>query len=184
MQNYSSKRKTLPISLRQILPLDYEYQLVNYNELMPIITVENVKIEQIIVDLLTNINTKEDALIWLNEFQECSKTTIRLTCTYLVKEDKVIFRELRYCIHSNLVKQKNNHCETKNLNGLQNRDTGCKATLNLQMKKPKKFGFEDTYLFEINLRFIHNYVPNSASSLSFRPVGLNVQKHYIELFNM
>ncbi|CAG8802421.1 25109_t:CDS:1, partial [Racocetra persica] len=92
----------------------------------------NVKIEQIVVDLLANINTKEDALTWLNEFQKCSKTTMRLTRTYPVKGDKVVFRELQYCIHSNLVKQKNNHHETKNPNGLRNRDTGYKATLNLE----------------------------------------------------
>ncbi|CAG8747713.1 1237_t:CDS:1, partial [Racocetra persica] len=47
-----------------------------------------MKIEQIVVDLLANINTKEDALIWLNEFQECSKTTMHLTRTYPVKGDK------------------------------------------------------------------------------------------------
>ncbi|CAG8796506.1 1004_t:CDS:2 [Gigaspora margarita] len=155
MQNYSSERTTLPIPLQQILPLNYEYRLVNYNELTG-----NVKIEQIVVDLLANINTKEDTKTLLDEFQECSKTTLRLTSTYPVEGDKVIFRVLRHY-------------------------TGCKAILNLRMKKkPKKFDFEDTYLVEINLRFIHNHVPNSASLLSFRPVELNAQKRYIELFNM
>ncbi|CAG8811191.1 26630_t:CDS:2, partial [Racocetra persica] len=47
------------------------------------------------------------ALEWFNVFQEISKTTMRLTCTYPVKENKIVFRGLRHCIHNNLMKQKN-----------------------------------------------------------------------------
>ena len=43
---------------------------------------------------------------WFNAFQKISKTTMQLTRTYPVKENKIVFRELKYCIHSNLVKQK------------------------------------------------------------------------------
>ncbi|CAG8749817.1 21072_t:CDS:2 [Gigaspora margarita] len=74
--------------LQQILPSAYEYQVDNYNELEPKVTSENVIIGQIVVDLLVNINTKEDTLKWVNEFQEKSKTTMRLTRTYPVKGSK------------------------------------------------------------------------------------------------
>ncbi|CAG8651955.1 6768_t:CDS:2, partial [Scutellospora calospora] len=65
-------------SLQQILPPNYTYQIKNYNELEPIITAENVNIGQINMDLYVDINTKEDALSWLNNFQEISKTTMRM----------------------------------------------------------------------------------------------------------
>ncbi|CAG8833321.1 15631_t:CDS:1, partial [Racocetra persica] len=74
-----NKLSDLPIPLQRILPPSYEYQIENYSELEPIITVENVTIGQLIVDLFVNINTQESALEWFNVFQEISKTTMRLT---------------------------------------------------------------------------------------------------------
>jgi len=149
----------LPTPLRQILPSNYLYQIENYSELEPIITSESVIIGQIIVDLFTNIDTKDGALKWLEEFQQKSKTTMRLTRTYPVKGNKVIFREMRHCIHSHLVRQKNKNRDIKNPYSLRNRNTKCNATLNLRLK--------NNNLLEINLRFTHNHLPNSAASLSF-----------------
>ena len=65
-----------PIPLQQILLPIYTYKLKNYTEFEPIITTENVNIGQINVDLYVDLNTKEGALKWLNEFQEISKTTM------------------------------------------------------------------------------------------------------------
>ena len=107
-------------SLQQILPLAYKYQIESYDELEPKITSENITIGQIVVDLLANIKTKKDALKWIDEFQEKLKTTMRLTRTYPVKGTKVIFREMRHCIHNDLVKQKNSKRETKNPHSLRN----------------------------------------------------------------
>src|SRR5205809_6623415 len=87
----------LPTPLQQILPPSCTYKIKNYVELEPIITTENVNIGQINVDLYVDLNTNEGALKWLEEFQEISKTTMRLTRTFSVKGSKVIFRELRHC---------------------------------------------------------------------------------------
>ncbi|CAG8781304.1 16406_t:CDS:1, partial [Cetraspora pellucida] len=42
-----------------IFLLNYDYQLVNYNELTLKIIAENIKIKQIEADLFANINTKK-----------------------------------------------------------------------------------------------------------------------------
>jgi hypothetical protein len=133
------------------------------------------------VDLYVNINTKEGALKWLNEFQEVSKTTMRLTRTFPVKGDKVIFRESRHCIHSHIVKQKNKKREIKNPDSQRNRDTNCMATLNFRLKK---CNLTNSHPLEINLHFTHNHLPNSAASLSFRPVSIETQEQYIDLFSI
>ena len=77
-----------------------------YTELEPTITSKNIIIGQLNVDLYVDLNSMEGALNWLNEFQEISKTTMRLTKPFSVKGNKVIFRETRHCIHSHKVKQR------------------------------------------------------------------------------
>lgn len=171
----------LPFPLQQILPSNYTYQIENYIELEPILTSENITIGQIETDFYVNINTKESALKWLDEFQEISKTTMRLTRTYITKGQRVVFRELRHCIHSDIVKQKNSSRDIKNPNSQRNRDINCSATINFRLRKSYLIY---THPLEINLRFTHNHLPNSAASLSFRPVSEETQKQYINLFNM
>ncbi|CAG8666205.1 40751_t:CDS:2 [Gigaspora margarita] len=71
------------------------FKIVNHDELEPKVISENVIIGQIITDLLANIDAKEDSLRWIDEFQEKSKMRMRLTRTYPVKGDKVIFSEMK-----------------------------------------------------------------------------------------
>ena len=74
-----------PIPLQQILLPIYTYKIKNYTEFEPIITTENVNIGQFNVNLYVDLNTKEGALKWLNEFQEISKTTMLLKSIILLK---------------------------------------------------------------------------------------------------
>ncbi|CAG8501151.1 4015_t:CDS:2, partial [Scutellospora calospora] len=138
------------------LPPDYNYKIKSYSELEPIITAENVNIGQIAVNLYVDINDKESALNWLNNFQET-------------------------LYPSNKVKQKNKNREVKNPNSLQNRDTNCTAILDFKLEKSN---LKTSHPLEINLRFTHNYLPNSAALFSFHLVSKETQEQYIDLFSI
>ncbi|CAG8821041.1 30759_t:CDS:1, partial [Gigaspora margarita] len=78
-----------------------------------------------------NINDIEKACEWFTEFQLWSKTTMPEIKGFEIKKKQLLFRELCHCIHSNKVKEKQGHCELKNPNSSQARNTYCSATIYL-----------------------------------------------------
>jgi hypothetical protein len=56
-----------------------KYQLEKIDILPSLFTEEDIELKQFIFDLLIDIQTKDDALIWFEKFQEKSKTTMRIT---------------------------------------------------------------------------------------------------------
>ena len=53
-----------------------------------------------------NIDNKEEACKWFMEFQSSSKTTMPESRKYKITGNRVLFREMRHCIHSSEVKKK------------------------------------------------------------------------------
>ncbi|CAG8615826.1 28201_t:CDS:2, partial [Dentiscutata erythropus] len=91
-----------------------------------------------ILNFLTILQLKdfciEGAEKWLVDFEVVSKMTIPQTRWYKIQEKKVIFRQLRYCIHSNIVKQKQKNPILKIPNSLCIKNSGYKATIHLQLE--------------------------------------------------
>ncbi|CAB4431977.1 unnamed protein product, partial [Rhizophagus irregularis] len=144
---------SLPEPLKLILPQKYTYLIKNFNELPIYQTSENFQIPQFELDAFVDVNDKEEAYKWFLAFESQSKTTMPQSKGYGVKGNQVLFREKRHCIHSNEVK-----------------------------KKQERWRLETSYPLEINIRFTHNHVINSAESLSFRHVKGEVREKYLELF--
>ncbi|CAB5394533.1 unnamed protein product [Rhizophagus irregularis] len=81
-------------------------------------TDENIELKQFIFNLLINIQTKDDALIWFEKFQEKSKTTMCITREQTIIAKKIVFKEKRHCIHSKTVKTNQDSRTSKQENTL------------------------------------------------------------------
>ncbi|CAG8795130.1 25664_t:CDS:2, partial [Gigaspora margarita] len=143
------------------------------------ITSEGFSVNQFEANLLVNVNNVEDTQKWFADFEKVSKTTMPQTKGYLLKGQKVFFRQLQYCIHSNIVRQKQENPVLKNPNSLRVRNTECKATIHLRIEQKN---LQTDYLLEVNIKYTHNYVVHSAKALSFRHIKDKVRDTYIELF--
>ncbi|CAG8773372.1 37186_t:CDS:2 [Gigaspora margarita] len=101
------------------------------------------------------------------------------TKRFEIKEKRILFKELRHCIHSNKVKEKQGHCKVKKLYSSRAKNTYCTATIHLRLEHQQ---LSLSHPLEINIEFTHNHVINFASSLSFRHVDSKVHKNFITLF--
>ncbi|CAG8545287.1 5973_t:CDS:2, partial [Scutellospora calospora] len=149
--------------LAEILPTNYSYIINEFHEIDPLITDENIVINQIISLFYVNINSAERAYMWLEEFHEKTKTTMRQTRGHILKvKDK----------QGKGVQVKKPHSERL-------RNTGCLATIGFRIEKRY---LERSHALEVSLHFTHNHVPKSAISLSFRPVNIQTEEKYLKLF--
>ena len=103
--------------IQEILPSEYDYHLCKFSQ-------ENDNFHAI---LRVAITTKEDLLLWKRRLEETTKVTFRVSRTCHSKGVRTIFRKKYHCQHSG---HRNNQKGKKN--------TGCKATLNLTLKKISK----------------------------------------------
>ncbi|CAG8847989.1 18639_t:CDS:1, partial [Gigaspora margarita] len=117
---------------------------------------------------------------WFKTFESHSKTTMPQTKGYNVKGSRVLFREKRHCAHSNEVKKKQGNREIKNPQSLRARNVNCSASIHLRLER---WRLELDHPLEINIKFIHNHIIDSAESLSFRRVNDDVREKYLKLFN-
>src|SRR5260364_236734 len=102
---------------------------------------------------------------------------MRQTRGFILKDQQVIFREARHCIHSHIVKKKQGkNVEIKKLHSERLRDTGCLATIELRIEKRY---LTRTHPLEVTLNFTYNHVPISAISLSFHSVNAQTEKEYL-----
>lgn len=142
-------------------------------------TAENFTIPQFEFDTFVDINDKEKVREWFKAFEFHSKTTMPQTKSFDIKGKHVLFREKRHCIHSNKVKQKQGNRETKNPQSSRARNTHCNASIHIRLES---WRLESSHPLEINIRFTHNHIINSAEALSFRHVKDEVREKYLELF--
>ncbi|CAB4431854.1 unnamed protein product [Rhizophagus irregularis] len=170
---------TLPKFLKQILPQSYTYLIKTFNELPPFQTAEGFEISQFELDAFVDVCDKEKANKWFKDFESRSKTTMPETKRYEIKEKRVLFREKRHCLHSDIVKKKQGNRETKHPQSTRVRNIGCTANIHLRLES---WRIELSHPLEINLKFTHNHVVNSAESLSFRHIDGTVREKYLELF--
>ncbi|CAB4444908.1 unnamed protein product [Rhizophagus irregularis] len=151
---------SLPEPLKSVLPQGYTYLIKNFKELPSYQTSENFSIPQFELDAFVDINDKEKAQEWFLAFKSHTKTTMPQSKGYGVKE-------------------KQGNCETKLPQSSRARNTGCTAGIHLRLER---WRLETDYPFEINIRFTHNHVINSAESLSFQRVNSEVREKILELF--
>ncbi|PKK71418.1 hypothetical protein RhiirC2_778435, partial [Rhizophagus irregularis] len=170
---------SLPKLLKSILPQDYTYLIINFNKLSPCYTAENFAIPQFELDAFVDIDDAEKVHKWFLEFESHSKTTMPQSKGYGVKGKEVLFREKRHCIHSNLVKKKQGKRETKLPQSSRARNIHCNAKIHLRLEK---WRLKTSHPLEINIKFTHNHVIDSAESLSFQRVKGEVRERFLELF--
>ena len=142
-------------------------------------TAEDFKIPQFELDAYVDVNDNEKASEWFKAFESKSKIMMPETKRYEIKGKHVLFREMRHCIHSDMVKKKQGNWETKHAQSSRARNIGCAATIHLRLKR---WRVELSHPLEVNIKFTHNHVVNSAESLSFWRVDETVCEKYLELF--
>ena len=173
----------MPEFLKLILPQNYTYLIKAFNELPLFQTAENFEIPQFELDAFVDVNDVEKATEWFKAFESRSKTTMPETKRYETKGKHVLFRELRHCIHSDKVKKKQGNRKTKRIRSARARNIGYAATIYLRLENWRIEIIELSHPLEINLKFTHNHVVNSAESLSFRRVDEAVRNKYLEGWN-
>ncbi|CAG8835102.1 41585_t:CDS:2, partial [Gigaspora margarita] len=138
-----------------------------------------------------NICTVDNANIWLGEFSNLYKVTMQETQGQIIKGVKYIFSKGFHCVHSNLVKLKQEQKDkndSTNINTMEKeksniistckRDTKCLAILNIQLRN-----ILDIYPYIISLTFYHNYPLASSYSLSFHPICNKIIEAFFKLFH-
>src|SRR6266542_1762890 len=106
--------------------------------------------------------------------------TMSQTKSYRIKGKHVLFREKHHCIHSNEVRKKQADHKTKRPKSTWIRNTNCTATIHLRLEKWRIESL--SHSLEINIRFTHNHIVNSAEALSFQHVKEDVCEKYLKLF--
>ena len=166
--------------MQPILSQGYTYVIQNFNNLQPYRTQENFEVTNFKLDTFVDVNSKKAVSEWIAAFESYSKTTMPKTRGFKITGNRVLFRELRHCIHSHQVKKKQgkNHL-TKHPQSSRARDIDCTASIHLRLERRN---LEYSHPLKINIEFIHNHVINSAESLSFHCVKDKVRERFIELF--
>ena len=98
---------------------------------------------------------------------------------FKITGNRVLLRELRHCIHSHQVKKKQGNRVKKCQHLPRKRDIDCTASIHIRLERRK---LTHSHPLEINIKFTHNHVINSAESLSFRRVKSEVREKLVELF--
>jgi hypothetical protein len=165
--------------LKSVLPPGYTYLIQKFNDLPPYRTEENFEVTNFELITFVDINSEEEASRWFAAFESYSKTTMPETRGFEIKKNRVLFRELRHCIHSNQVKKKQGDRVTKHLQSSRARNIHCPATIHLRLERRN---LPNSHPFEVNLNFTHSHVIHSAEALSFRRVKREVHDRFIDLF--
>ncbi|GBC07785.1 hypothetical protein RclHR1_07690019 [Rhizophagus clarus] len=143
----------LPDILKPVLPCEYTYLIQKLDILLPYQTQENFKVENFELDAFVDVCNEKEASGWVVAFESHSKTT--------------------------MLESKRKNRITKRLQSSRARDINCTASIHIRLERRKLI---HTHPLEINIKFTHNHVINSAESLNFRRIKDEVKKKFIELF--
>ncbi|CAG8709546.1 16304_t:CDS:1, partial [Gigaspora rosea] len=93
------------LTLEHALPLNYNYIIDLFEAIQPLNFLGAFS-EPFKAKFLVNICTVDNANIWLDEFSNLYKVTMRETQGRIIKGVKYIFSKRFHCVHSYLVKLK------------------------------------------------------------------------------
>ncbi|GES83311.1 hypothetical protein GLOIN_2v1883854 [Rhizophagus clarus] len=144
----------LPDILKPVLPCEYTYLIQKLDILLPYQTQENFKVENFELDAFVDVCNKEEASGWVAAFESHSKTTMPESKSFKLTGNR-------------------------RLQSSRARDINCTASIHIRLERRKLI---HTHPLEINIKFTHNHVINSAESLSFRRIKDEVKEKFIELF--
>ncbi|CAB5353783.1 unnamed protein product [Rhizophagus irregularis] len=148
----SAAQDSLPERLKPFLPQCNTYLIEKFSELPSYRTAENFNVTQFELKAYVNVDNKEEAHKWFAAFQSWSKTTMAQT---------------------------RGNRETKRPQSARARNVNCAASLHLRIER-KRLPY--SHSLEVELKFTHNHVINSAEALSFRRVEEEVHQEFINLF--
>ena len=108
----------IPTSVKQLLPSEYDYLIECYTEHKP----ENflgAEITNFTMCVWANVHCESEAVKWINDFEEVSKTTYRVSTGSQITGQRLLFKTVRHCHHyrkKRILSQlsKENKVKTKN----------------------------------------------------------------------
>ncbi|CAG8790730.1 7646_t:CDS:2, partial [Cetraspora pellucida] len=151
--------QTIEPIIKNALPSNYKYFIESFEQILLhefLGAYENSFITEFYISI-TNI---EDSKVWLQQFIDLHKVTMRETQGRTIKGICYILSKQFYCIHSHIVKSKQ----------------GTKLKIQLQKNT-------SCYLCVVSLNFHHNHPLKSSHVMSFHSVSDETKSVLFELFD-
>lgn len=144
-----------PKLLNDILPPGFNYHISSFEQLK---NQDNFKAE-----LRINIFQKEDALKWLQEFEDISGTNFRVAKTFTENSSRLIFKKVWKC-------QRNTHRKDQIMKRESKRHIGCQARIIITVKNKEMKSSTDMLLsdFPCVVGIFHNHCHSTKTPDSLR----------------
>ena len=135
---------------------------------------------------LVNARTEKDATTWIQNLEEHTTTTFRITRTYCVKGSRILYKTDRHCQHKRKKPtSKTMARSTKPKRSLQrNKKTGCPTglTLRVHSRNVSSSSLYGSHPCEVALTWDHNHSITSAHAISFRPIATETREQFYTYF--
>ncbi|KAK3932908.1 Hydroxylamine reductase [Frankliniella fusca] len=175
----SEDNKSLQCLLNDTLPPDYSHEVLS---VIPMHIYRDECHDAMYEAIIrVNISTREEALRWLADYQDCSFTDWRVRRTFKENSNKIIFKKAYRC-HNNTLAQ--NRPGTKQAH---KKHTERQAFLTLTIKNPEMLRSKDKHLkthpMEIIIQHCHNHALQAVDSLCHRRPKPEVEKKFHIMFS-
>lgn len=180
--------------LIDFLPSGYDYMIDAYEELT---TETFLGAPSFAFQALfwVNLETSEDVQSWIQQLQEMTRTTFRITngTSHCMKGKKVIYKTNRHCQHKRktptrkMKKQAENKSkgvtrERQHERSCRDKNTDCPTALSVTLMSPEQNLKHNQHPCKVKLHYSHNHPLYSGQVLSFRPVSAAAKDAYHQLF--
>ena len=131
--------------------------------------------------VFTDVTSQCKAMQWIEDLQDQTKTTFRVTRGTKVVGKKILYKTVRHCQH----KRKPSNKPLKKVGSLRNKKTECASSFSLKVYNEHSSTIHNHkgHPCEIKLLWAHNHAITCAKALSFRPISsttLNLFQGYFE----
>ncbi|KAK3926335.1 Protein FAR-RED ELONGATED HYPOCOTYL 3 [Frankliniella fusca] len=139
--------------------------------------------------LRLRIFKREEADLWLQEFEDLSSSDYRVRDCKKENSDRLVLKRIFRCHHNipkvNKTVPENSNEKNNKINIKRSKDTSCKATLRITIKQDMKWSSDDLikkYPCEIIIDHKHNHPIIAKEALRFRRPTKRVEEKFKTLF--
>ena len=179
--------------LMDYIPQNYNYMIENFQEIAneSFLGAPPFAFE---VHLWLEIDTAIDVQTWIQQLEEKTTTTYRVTkgTSYRMTGKKVVYKTIRHCQHKQKKPTKKMTQSARDIKfgapkegcerSTRDKKTGCPSTLSATVLARGSTLKYPQYPCFVKLSFNHNHPLDSGHALSFRPVSVATKDAYMHLF--
>jgi len=173
------KYNQLPPSLQAIFPDGYSYVFHAFSYSSPSKMAFSAT-------CFVNVRTEKGATEWIQNLEEHTAITFRVTRSYRVKGCRILYKADRHCQHKHKKPTSKAMAKsTKSKRTLQrDKKTGCPTCLTVRVHSPNisSLSPHSTPPCEVALTWDHNHSITSAHAISFRPIATETREQFYTYF--